>query len=293
MSIAPVQSQRQHRLLGTVANQIELSKLEEHHLLGLLARTRPDRREEVIMVAHARYNGQGIAVLEIQEREFDESSYEGRWRYCHEMRKADPSIDLIRTMTDLEADDLAGFAADSLCGVRNEAFEAFLKRIRPFVFNVMSNEVHVRGDEAKNEISRRVDFRLYSSFWNGRYQTSNSAFGFVRETIRQESLNYFKEERRRQVIGVVHVEPSSLEIIGRTEFDPVSRQNVNSEAVYAVLATMEEKHRVLVLMIDIEGYSVNEVAIRVGWSEDTVRRRHAAAHELFRQRWLSRFGPER
>lgn len=293
MSIATPLLQRQNVFLGTIANQISVPSLDEFELLGLLARTRPERRDEMIAAAHIRYNGKGGAIVEHQESVFDKTPFNERWRYCDVMQKADPSVDIVQTMKGLDADDLAAFAADSECVVRDVAFQAFLPKIRPFVFRVMTIEMHVRGEESQDEIARRVNFRLYRAFRSGKYQVDGHVFGFIRETTRQEKLGYFKEENRRKRLGVQHVESRTLEAIGARDFDPVSSKAVDAEAVRAVLRTMDEKKRIFLLMIEIEGYSIKEVAIRLGWSEDTVRRRHAAALEEFRGRWISRFADDR
>ena len=285
--------QRQNVFLGTIANQISVPSLDEFELLGLLARTRPERRDEMIAAAHIRYNGKGGAIVEHQESVFDKTPFNERWRYCDVMKMADPSVDIVQTMNGLDADDLAAFAADSECVVRDVAFQAFLLKIRPFVFRVMNSKMHVQGEESQDEIARRVAFRLYCAFWSGKYQVDGHVFGFIRETTRQEALGYFKEDHRRNKVEVQHVESSTLEAIGVRDFDPVSSQAVDAEAVRAVLQTIDQKKRIFLLMIEIEGHSIKEVAIRLGWSEDTVRRRHAAALEEFRGRWISRFGDDR
>ena len=280
----------QETFLGILVNEISMPLLVKPGLLGLASRCCRARHPEILEVAHGQYNGQGQAVLELQEKQFDETPRADRWRYCRKLQEIVPTINVYRALQMLDADGLASFITDVDCLFREEALEVFLNVIRPYIVKCAGKTMHVRGEESINEIVVRVNVRLYRSLWDGNYEENRRIFGFIRETTRQESLCLFKENRRREKLGIVQVQGNILDGIAISEFDPMSGTAIDLEAVQIVLSGMNEKDRILLCSIYKEGNSVTEVAIRLGWSVDKVRRKLAAACETFRQRWRSKFG---
>jgi|HubBroStandDraft_2_1064218.scaffolds.fasta_scaffold306558_1 RNA polymerase sigma-70 factor (ECF subfamily) len=152
------------------------------------------------------------------------------------------------------------------------AFREIVERYQSKVFSIIHGIVRQRNDVediaqqvfAKNYLSvRNFDFRSSLITWIYKI-TVNECFDYLRKR-KVRKLVYESDLSEDEVRRVENSEPS----VDRTA--PADTSLAQRDYVVKLLARVSEEERSLLMMKEVEGYSVEELAAKTGMNENTIK----------------------
>jgi len=152
------------------------------------------------------------------------------------------------------------------------AFREIVERYQSKVFSIIHGIVRQRNDV--EDIAQQVFAKIYLSVRNFDFRSSlitwiykitvNECFDYLRKR-KVRKLVYESDLSEDEVRRVENSEPS----IDRTA--PADTSLAQRDYVVKLLARVSEEERSLLMMKEVEGYSVEELAAKTGMNENTIK----------------------
>ncbi len=152
------------------------------------------------------------------------------------------------------------------------AFREIVERYQAKVFSIIHGIVRQRNDV--EDIAQQVFAKVYVSVRNFDFRSSlitwiykitvNECFDYLRKR-KVRKLVYESDLSEDEVRRVENTEPS----MGRPT--PADSSLAQRDYVLKLLARVSEEERSLLLLKEVEGYSVEELAAKTGMNENTIK----------------------
>src|SRR3984885_2782102 len=152
------------------------------------------------------------------------------------------------------------------------AFSQIVERYQSKVFSIIHGIVRQRNDV--EDIAQQVFAKIYLSVRNFDFRSSlitwiykitvNECFDYLRKR-KVRKLVYESDLSEDEVRRVENSEPS----VDRTA--PADTSLAQRDYVVKLLARVSEEERSLLMMKEVEGYSVEELAAKTGMNENTIK----------------------
>jgi len=152
------------------------------------------------------------------------------------------------------------------------AFREIVERYQSKVFSIIHGIVRQRNDV--EDIAQQVFAKIYVSVRNFDFRSSlitwiykitvNECFDYLRKR-KVRKLVYESDMSEDEVRRVENTEPS----IDRTA--PADSSLAQRDYVMKLLSRVSEEERMLLMLKEVEGYSVEELAAKTGMNENTIK----------------------
>jgi len=152
------------------------------------------------------------------------------------------------------------------------AFREIVERYQSKVFSIIHGIVRQRNDV--EDIAQQVFAKVYLSLKNFDFRSSlitwiykitvNECFDYLRKR-KVRKLVYESDLSEDEVRRVENTEPS----VGRQT--PADADLARRDYVVKLLTRVSEEERMLLMMKEVEGYSVEELAAHTGMNENTIK----------------------
>jgi len=159
------------------------------------------------------------------------------------------------------------------------AFREIVDRYQSKVFSIICGILHNRNDA--EDIAQQVFAKIYFSIHN--FDFRSSLLTWIYRITVNECYDYLRKRRARKLVYEsdcsaedVHRMEASSAVIDPVE--PVDRQLAQHDLVVKLLSKVSEEDRNLILLKEVEGHSVEELAAMTGLNDNTIKVR------LFRTR---------
>jgi RNA polymerase sigma-70 factor (ECF subfamily) len=152
------------------------------------------------------------------------------------------------------------------------AFKEIVERHQAKVFSIIYGILRNRNDA--EDIAQQVFAKIYFSIRN--FDFRSSLLTWIYKITVNECYDYLRKKRVRKL---VYESDFSVEEAKRLETSepaidpasPVDRQLAQHDFVVKLLSKVSEQDRSLILLKEVEGYSVEELAARTGLNENTIK----------------------
>ena len=152
------------------------------------------------------------------------------------------------------------------------AFREMVERYQSKVFSVIYGILRNRNDA--EDIAQQVFAKIYFSI--GSFDSRSSLFTWIHRITVNECYDYL---RKRQVRKLVYESDFSAEDAERLEAAesvsdpgmPLEHQLAERDLVVKLLSKVSEEARSLMLLKEVEGHSVEELAAMTGLNENTIK----------------------
>lgn len=152
------------------------------------------------------------------------------------------------------------------------AFRDLVERYQSKVFSIIYGILRNRNDA--EDIAQQVFAKIYISI--GSFDSRSSLLTWVHRIAVNECYDYL---RKRQVRKLVYESDLSTEDSERMEasepesdqIPPLEEQLVERDYVMKLLSKVSEEARSLILLKEVEGHSVEELAAMTGLNENTIK----------------------
>lgn len=163
------------------------------------------------------------------------------------------------------------------------AFNQLVLRYRERLFSVVYNLTANREDAT--DLVQESFIKAFSSI--SRFKGSSSFFTWLYRIAVNTTLSHLKKTRRRRFFSLenIHEEASQADVLetltARHQTDKPVLLRELQEKLNDALQALSEKHRLVVVLFEVQGLSHAEIAEIIGTSEGTVRSRlHYAKQQL-------------
>ncbi len=172
---------------------------------------------------------------------------------------------------DHKADDAAAFI--HRLQARDEiAFRELVERYQSKVFSIIYGILRNRNDA--EDIAQQVFSKIYFSIHS--FDSRSSLLTWIYRIAVNECYDYL---RKRRVRKLVYESDFSAEEVQRLESSdavvdpaaPVDRRLAQRDLVLKLLSKVSEQDRSLILLKEVEGHSVEELASITGLNENTIK----------------------
>jgi RNA polymerase sigma-70 factor, ECF subfamily len=159
------------------------------------------------------------------------------------------------------------------------AFREIVDRYQSKVFSIICGILHNRNDA--EDTAQQVFAKIYFSIHN--FDFRSSLLTWIYRITVNECYDYLRKRRARKL---VYESDCSAEDVHRMEassavvdpVEPVDHHLAQHDLVVKLLSKVSEEDRNLILLKEVEGHSVEELAAMTGLNENTIKVR------LFRTR---------
>ena len=166
---------------------------------------------------------------------------------------------------------LVGRASEGDFAAYDELVRRYQGRIYSLVYNMTSSK------EDAEDMVQEVFVKAYSSL--KKFRRTASFYTWIYRIAINQTINFLKKRKRRQTLSLndvdegVERDPSYVELSARES--PVRDTSLAElqEKLNKALLTLSEKHRIVVVLHDIQGVPHDKIAQMTGCAEGTVRSR--------------------
>lgn len=152
------------------------------------------------------------------------------------------------------------------------AFGEIIDRYQTKVFSIIFGILRNRNDA--EDIAQQVFVKVYFSI--GNFDFRSSLLTWIYKITVNECYDYLRKKRVRKL---VYESDFSVEDAHRMETSepavdpaaPVDRQLAQHDLIVKLLAKVSEEDRSLILLKEVEGHSVEELAAMTGLNENTIK----------------------
>ena len=152
------------------------------------------------------------------------------------------------------------------------AFREIVERYQSKVFSIIHGIVRQRNDV--EDIAQQVFAKVFLSLKN--FDFRSSLITWIYKITVNECFDYL---RKRKVRRLVYESDLSEDEVRRVEnTDPAVERQISADSslaqrdyVLKLLTRVSEEERTLLILKEVEGYSVEELAARTGMNENTVK----------------------
>ncbi|MCC5845013.1 MAG: sigma-70 family RNA polymerase sigma factor [Verrucomicrobia bacterium] len=164
---------------------------------------------------------------------------------------------------------------DAARGGDLQAFDTLMQRYHGRIYALLYHMTSNKEDA--EDLLQEVFLKAYQSL--PKFRGQSSFYTWVYRIGVNRAINFVKKRKRKSALSLDHVDlglerdPAFVEMAsGNT---PVDQANLNElqKKLNTALQTLSEKHRIVVVMHDIQGIPHNEIAETLDCSPGTVRSR--------------------
>ncbi len=152
------------------------------------------------------------------------------------------------------------------------AFREIVERYQSKVFSIIHGVVRQRNDV--EDIAQQVFAKVYVSIKT--FDFRSSLITWIYKITVNECFDYLRKRKVRKLVYESDLSEDEVRRIENAE-PPVDRQDpadsslARRDYVVKLLARVSEEERMLLMLKEVEGYSVEELAARTGMNENTIK----------------------
>ena len=152
------------------------------------------------------------------------------------------------------------------------AFRELVERYQSKVFSIIYGILRNRNDA--EDIAQQVFAKIYFSI--GNFDSRSSLLTWVHRITVNECYDYLRKRRVRKLVYESDFSAEEAERLETTEASldpaaPIEQQLAERDLVVKLLSKVSEEARSLILLKEVEGHSVEELAAMTGLNENTVK----------------------
>jgi RNA polymerase sigma-70 factor, ECF subfamily len=151
------------------------------------------------------------------------------------------------------------------------AFRELVERYQAKVFSIIYGILRNRNDA--EDIAQQVFAKIYFSIRN--FDSRSSLLTWIYKITVNECYDYLRKKRVRKLVYESDFSAEGVQCLETWESvdsaEPVDCQLVERDLVVKLLATVSEQARTLMLLKEVEGRSVDELAAITGLNENTIK----------------------
>jgi RNA polymerase sigma-70 factor (ECF subfamily) len=152
------------------------------------------------------------------------------------------------------------------------AFRELVERYQSKVFSIIYGILRNRNDA--EDIAQQVFAKIYFSI--GGVDSRSSLLTWVHRITVNECYDYLRKRRVRKLVYESDFSPEEAERLETTESPsdsaaPLEEQLAERDLVVKLLSKVSEEARSPILLKEVEGHSVEELAAMTGLNENTVK----------------------
>jgi RNA polymerase sigma-70 factor, ECF subfamily len=151
------------------------------------------------------------------------------------------------------------------------AFGELVEQYQAKVFSIIYGILRNRNDA--EDIAQQVFAKIYFSIRN--FDSRSSLLTWIYRITVNECYDYLRKRRVRKLVYESDFSAEEVQHLETSESadpaEPADCQVVERDLVVKLLATVSEQARTLILLKEVEGYSVEELAAITGAKENTIK----------------------
>jgi len=152
------------------------------------------------------------------------------------------------------------------------AFSDIVERYQSKVFSIIHGIVRQRNDV--EDIAQQVFAKIYFSIKN--FDFRSSLITWIYKITVNECFDYLRKKKVRKLVYESDLSEDEVRRVENTEpagdRQPLADSNLaRRDYVLKLLERVSEEERMLLMLKEVEGYSVEELAARTGMNENTIK----------------------
>jgi len=152
------------------------------------------------------------------------------------------------------------------------AFRELVERYQNKVFSIIYGILRNRNDA--EDISQQVFTKVYSSIHN--FDSRSSLLTWIYKITVNECYDYLRKKRVRKLVYESDISEDDSRLMENSEMTqdrrvPTDVRLGQRDLLLKMLEKISEEDRTLILLKEVEGHSVEELAQRTGMNENTVK----------------------
>src|SRR5262252_6076571 len=152
------------------------------------------------------------------------------------------------------------------------AFREIVERYQSKVFSIIHGIVRQRNDV--EDIAQQVFAKIYFSIKN--FDFRSSLITWIYKITVNECFDYLRKKKVRKLVYESDLSEDEVRRVENTEphidrQTPADTTLAQRDYVMKLLTRVSEEERMLLMMKEVEGYSVEELAERTGMNENTIK----------------------
>jgi len=152
------------------------------------------------------------------------------------------------------------------------AFREIVERYQAKVFSIIHGIVRQRNDV--EDIAQQVFAKVYVSVRN--FDFRSSLITWIYKITVNECFDYLRKRKVRKLVYESDLSEDEVRRVENTEPSlgrPIAADSSLAQRDYVLklLARVSEEERALLLLKEVEGYSVEELAAKTGMNENTIK----------------------
>ena len=152
------------------------------------------------------------------------------------------------------------------------AFRELVERYQNKVFSIIYGILRNRNDA--EDISQQVFTKVYTSI--GNFDSRSSLLTWIYKITVNECYDYLRKKRVRKLVYESDISEDDSKLMENSEITsdkrvPADVRLAQRDLLLKMLEKISEEDRTLILLKEVEGHSVEELAKRTGMNENTVK----------------------
>src|SRR5580700_4530080 len=152
------------------------------------------------------------------------------------------------------------------------AFREVVERYQSKVFSIIYGILRNRNDA--EDIAQQVFAKIYFSIRN--FDFRSSLLTWIYKITVNECYDYLRKKRVRKLVYESDFSQEDAQRLESSEpavdtATPIDRRIVQQDLVVKLLSKVSEEDRTLILLKEVEGHSVEELAAMTGLNENTIK----------------------
>ncbi len=152
------------------------------------------------------------------------------------------------------------------------AFREIVERYQSKVFSIIHGIVRQRNDV--EDISQQVFAKVYLSIKS--FDFRSSLITWIYKITVNECFDYLRKRKVRKLVYESDLSEDEVRRVENTEpvidrQSPADASLARRDYILKLLMRVSEEERMLLMMKEVEGYSVEELAERTGMNENTIK----------------------
>ncbi len=152
------------------------------------------------------------------------------------------------------------------------AFREIVERYQSKVFSIIHGIVRQRNDV--EDIAQQVFAKVYLSLRN--FDFRSSLITWIYKITVNECFDYLRKRKVRKLVYESDLSEDEVRRVENTEpnidrQDPADTALARRDYILKLLSRVSEEERMLLMMKEVEGYSVEELSEKTGMNENTIK----------------------
>jgi RNA polymerase sigma-70 factor (ECF subfamily) len=152
------------------------------------------------------------------------------------------------------------------------AFREIVERYQTKVFSIIHGVVRQRNDV--EDIAQQVFAKIYVSLKS--FDFRSSLITWIYKIAVNECFDYLRKRKVRKLVYESDLSEDEVRRVENTEpkterATPVDSSLAQRDYVMKLLSRVSEEERALLMLKEVEGYSVEELAAKTGMNENTIK----------------------